>query len=189
MTRTLVVAVLALVAMICFFPKSSRADQITVTVDDQQYDITTLTGSFADNMAELESEPWWGNATLAQAFANAVADDIGTPNDNGTSGPLFAYDDDAIDAFIWFQGSSSSTSITKSGLIVSWGACADVKGGCANVCSTTGANAGKTGIPPCSTGGNVPEPASLGILLAGLLAYFWALRGKNFRRNAPSTDS
>lgn len=192
MTKPLVVAVLTLVALICSFPSSSWADQITVTVDEQQYDITTLTSTFTANMAELESEPWWGNATLAQAIANAVADDIGTPNVDGTSGPLFAYDLDALDAFIWFHGSSSSTSIPTSGLDIlsfSWGACADVKGGCANVCSTTGANAGRTGIPPCGTGGNVPEPGSLGILLVGLLAYFWALHGKRPRRNGPATEA
>jgi hypothetical protein len=168
-TKTVVVAVLTLAAMICFFPGSSRADNITVTVDGAQYDITTVTATFDEDMALLESQPWWGNATLAEDIANAVADDIGTPNDDGTSGPLFAYDDDAIDAFIWFEGSSSSTSVSES-LSASWGLC--------------------IGSRVCDTGGNVPEPTPLSMLLVGLIPWFWALRknGKS-RRNAPATEA
>lgn len=187
MTKTLVVAVLTLAATICFFPGSSRADDITVTVGGEQYDITTVTGTFDDNMALLESMPWWGDATLAQEIANAVMDDIGTPNNDGTSGPLFAYDDDAIDAFIWFQGTSSSTSVSESASFT-YGLC-NLKGvACGDVCPKGGVFQ-KVDFG-CGTGGNAPEPASLSMLLAGLLAWFWALRrnGKS-RRNAPATEA
>lgn len=188
MTKSLVVAVLALAAIICVFPATSKADDITVTVGEQQYDITTGMGTFTDNMAELESQPWWGNATLAEAFANAVADDIGTPNDNGADGPLFVYDDDAVDGFLWFQGSSSSTSISPTATV--WfGLCDDIKGGCAKVCSSISLKVTEAGIPPCATSGNVSEPASLSLLLAGLLAYFWALRKRTPRRNGPPTEA
>lgn len=189
MTKTLIVSVLTLAAMICFFPGSSKADDITVTVDEQQYDITTVTGTFDGNMALLESMPWWGDATLAQEIANAVMDDIGTPNDDGTSGPLFAYDDDAIDAFIWFRGSSSSTSVSES-VSFTYGVC-DIKGvACGDVCPNGGIFEKKTvGSTTCGTK-NASEPASLSMLFAGLLAWFWALRrnGKS-RRNAPPTEA
>jgi hypothetical protein len=48
-----------------------------------------------------------------------VADDIGTPNEfNGEEGggPLFAWNLDAIDTFIWFQGTVCLMSIPTSGI-------------------------------------------------------------------------
>ena len=98
--RTLIIGVLSLVAMICFFPGSSRADSITVTVGGTEYNISSVTGTFTDNMTQIESTPWWGDQSLAQALATAVADDIGTPNNEGDGGPLFAYSLDAVNAYI-----------------------------------------------------------------------------------------
>lgn len=115
--RTLIIGVLSLVATICFFAGTSRADNITVTVNGTEYFVSTITGSFTDNMTQLESTPWWNNQTLAQEIAGAVMDDIGTPNEfNGEEGggPLFAWNDDAIDAFIWFQGTVYPTSPSES---------------------------------------------------------------------------
>jgi uncharacterized protein YabE (DUF348 family) len=74
----LVIGVLSLVAMSCFFPGSSRADNITVTVGGTEYNVSTVTDTFTDNMTQIESTPWWGHQALAQALATAVADDIGS---------------------------------------------------------------------------------------------------------------
>jgi hypothetical protein len=165
-TRTLIIGVLTLVAMVCFFPGTSRADSITVTVGETEYDVTTVTGTFGDNMSLLESTPWWGNSTLAQALATAVADDIGTPNEfnYGAAGPLFAYDDDAIDAFVWFQGNTSSVAVSES-VSLSWGV-----------------------VTPFSTG-NVPEAGSFGMLFAGLFGVGLLAGMKRSRRNVLALDS
>jgi len=166
-TRTLIIGVLTLVAMVCFFPGTSRADGVglSVTVGETEYDITTVTGTFTGDMTQLESTPWWGNATLAQEIAAAVADDIGTPNEfnYGAGGPLFAYDDDAIDAFIWFQGNTSSQAV--SGIWSwSWGV-----------------------VTPVSTG-NAPEPGSFGMLFAGLFGVCLLAGMKRSRRNALDSE-
>ena len=74
-----------------------------------------------------DSASCWHNQSLAQEMADAVADDIGTPNEfNGEEGrgPLFAWNLDAIDTFIWFQGTVYSMSIPTSGIDIlsfSWG--------------------------------------------------------------------
>jgi hypothetical protein len=114
MRKSLLIIFAVLVVMLCFFPSTSKADSITVTVDGTQYDITTVTGTFTDNMTQLESTPWWGDATLAQAIATAVADDIGTPNDGGIGGPLFAYSLDAVNAYLFIQGNVNMTSVQES---------------------------------------------------------------------------
>jgi hypothetical protein len=98
-----------------------------------------------------------------------VADDIGTPNnDIGSSdidqGPLFAYADDAIDAFIWFEGNTSSVAVSES-VSLSWGV-----------------------VTPFSTG-NAPEPGSFGMLFAGLFGVGLLAGMKRSRRNALALDS
>lgn len=160
--RTLIIG-LTFVAMICFFAGTSSADGITVTVNGTQYDITTVTGTFTDNMAQLESTPWWDNESLAQEIAAAVMDDIGTPNDNGeiAGGPLFAWNDDAIDAFIWFQGIVYPTSPSES------------------VSLTYGVGSAV----------NAPEPGSLGMLLAGLFGVGLFAGLKRLGRNAVATET
>lgn len=159
-TRTLIIG-LTLVAMICFFAGTSRADNITVTVDGTEYFVTTITGTFTDNMAELESAPWWNNQTLAQEIATAVMDDIGTPNEfNGQEGggPVFAWDDDAVNGFEWFQGTVNPTSSSESASLTY--AC-----GCTVGSETTGACAGKSCEPTVA-----PEPSSLALFPLGFAA-------------------
>ena len=49
-----------------------EASAVTVSFDGTDYEITTITGTFEDNQATLESQPWWGNATLAEGLAGEL---------------------------------------------------------------------------------------------------------------------
>ena len=198
MTRSLIVGALTVVAMVCSFPGSSRADDgsITETIDGANYSVSILTGTFDDNMAALESTPWWGNPTLAQDMAAAVMDDLGTPNsDIGSSdvgqGPLFAYDDDAVDAFIWFQGTTSSVSPSES-VSLDWGigTCISSTATCAAV-ETATCPVGKADTGACAGRGvgNTPEPGSLGMLFAGLFAFGLLAGTKHLRRTGLATEA
>jgi hypothetical protein len=71
---------------------AAQAAPIDVTFDGTDYTIGTLTGVYNDTPTAslLQSQPWWGNATLAQGLAAALGDQFGAPN-FGIWGPLFAY--------------------------------------------------------------------------------------------------
>jgi hypothetical protein len=88
----------AALAAISLSPGSAQA--YVVTVDDIQYDVTTFTGSYNDNISKFETAanggvmPWYsGNLddTLAFKFASAVASSTGSTNGDGALGPLFSY--------------------------------------------------------------------------------------------------
>jgi len=70
---------------------AGQARALVENVNGQDWDVTTFTGSYNDNTAKFQTElaggmmPWWGNAPLASAFANAVG---GPPLDYG---PVFGY--------------------------------------------------------------------------------------------------
>lgn len=44
----------------------------SVTVNGTDYNVTTISGTFADNQALLENQVWFGDAGLAEEFARAV---------------------------------------------------------------------------------------------------------------------
>lgn len=54
-----------------------------VTVGGVQYDVTTFTGTYDDNISKFETAanngvvPWFGNQTMAAQFANAVEYNLG----------------------------------------------------------------------------------------------------------------
>jgi len=94
----------AALAAISLSPGSAQA--YVVTVGGVQYDVTTFTGSYDANTSKFATAanggamPWWGGSySVANAFANAVGTNFGTPNigssagsANGNAvGPLFAY--------------------------------------------------------------------------------------------------
>lgn len=62
----------------------------TFTIDGDDFDVTTITGTFADNQTLLESQVWWGIPSLAFEFASVVGADLGIPNFT-YYGPLFAF--------------------------------------------------------------------------------------------------
>ena len=87
MKRTL--GLLALGVLIWLFPSIAKADAM-VTVDGTSYDITLIAGTYNDNSATLDSNPWFGNEALADTFAQALGALDGTPQE-GIFGPYFVY--------------------------------------------------------------------------------------------------
>ncbi len=83
----------AALAAISLSPGSAQA--YVVTVGGVQYDVTSFTGTYNDNTSKFATAanggvmPWWGNSSLANQFANAVGNGLGTLN--GEEGPLFGY--------------------------------------------------------------------------------------------------
>jgi hypothetical protein len=85
----------AALAAISLSPGSAQA--YVVTVGGTQYDVTTFTGTYNDNISKFATAansgvmPWWGNSNTAGVFANAVALGLGQPNLGNRFGPAFAY--------------------------------------------------------------------------------------------------
>lgn len=50
---------------------STQAHAVSVTVDDNTYEVGVVTGSFNSNPA-LQTQPWWTDKDLALKFANAL---------------------------------------------------------------------------------------------------------------------
>jgi hypothetical protein len=102
----------------------SQAQALVVTVNGQNWDVTTFTGmykdfpavfdyttftgTYSDNTAKFETAanggvmPWWGSSTDTAAFATAVAGGMGHPNSLGSSavGPFFAFRVESYDS-LW----------------------------------------------------------------------------------------
>jgi hypothetical protein len=77
---------------------TNNVHAVTLVVNGTAYDVTTFTGSFDANLSKFETAanggvmPWWGNASLASAFALAAlakSADLGFPNPI-SRGPYFA---------------------------------------------------------------------------------------------------
>ncbi len=93
----------AALAAISLSPGSAQA--YVVTVGGVQYDVTTFTGSYDNNTSKFRTPanggvmPWFGNATLATQFANAVGYNLGRlPSPENYRGPNFAVSN-AIDSY------------------------------------------------------------------------------------------
>jgi len=75
---------------------SVNAHAVTISLDGNDYVVTTIDTSFNDNAALLMSQPWWGlgdSGNLAASATVQVLLQLGTPNtspENG--GPLFAWE-------------------------------------------------------------------------------------------------
>lgn len=82
---------MAVAASVVIAPSAEAA---IFTVGGQQYDVTTIEGTYNDNAALLNSQVWWGDSALALQFAEAVEDALGTTNPPGSGtgeGPYFAF--------------------------------------------------------------------------------------------------
>jgi hypothetical protein len=72
---------------------AAAANAATFTVNGTDYDVTTVSGNFISDFslrAQLQSQVWWGNQSLAQQFARTVGSSLGFVNDD-FFGPFFAY--------------------------------------------------------------------------------------------------
>ena len=78
--KLLAVAVLAL---------STSVNAAMVNVGGNEYEVSIVTGSFSALSADLTTQVWWGNATLASEFAAALPGGLGT--NFFIYGPAFAY--------------------------------------------------------------------------------------------------
>jgi hypothetical protein len=84
----------AALAAISLSPGSAQA--YVVTVGGVQYDVSTFTGSYNDNIGKFRTPanggvmPWWSNESLANAFSTALAGSLGFPNP-ASRAPLFAW--------------------------------------------------------------------------------------------------
>lgn len=71
------------------------APTYTATVNGTGYDFTYFTGSYSDNIALLQSQPWWGSSARALTFAGTVGDNLGFPIFS-SFGPAFAYNTQVV---------------------------------------------------------------------------------------------
>jgi len=85
---------LAAILSMALIPAPARA--VTVTVGGIDYTLSTLGGSFNDNAATLQTQPWWGSYDVALEFATKYDALVSTPIDSATLN-LFSYDYDGSD--------------------------------------------------------------------------------------------
>ena len=70
---------------------AGQAQALVVTVDNQQWDVTTFEGTYNNNIPLLQSQEWWDIQATAEKFASAVGNGLNFPNLFGTVGPYFAF--------------------------------------------------------------------------------------------------
>lgn len=70
---------------------ASTAATVRVDVGGQSWDVTTLEGYFSDYQGTLERQTWWGQESLAEAFAAAIGPDLGLFLGYAQRGPYFAW--------------------------------------------------------------------------------------------------
>jgi hypothetical protein len=114
---------------------AGQAQAFVVTVDlgqgagPQQWDVTTVMGTYTNLAAQLRTMPWWLKTNLAGEFANKVGAAFGSPNSfpsgtnppsftNQNRGPYFAFYDDYdgplspltySDSYWWSNGGNVSS--------------------------------------------------------------------------------
>jgi len=80
---------------------AGQAQAVVVSVNGQNWNVTTFTGTFNANTSKFATPanggvmPWWtgvnGQFSSANSFANAVALSLGLPNFGDIGGPLFPF--------------------------------------------------------------------------------------------------
>ena len=85
---------------------AGQAQALVVTVDNQQWDVTTFEGTYNKNDTLLQDQEWWGNQDTAEKFASAVGNGLNFPNLSlGTVvgvGPYFAFNESQVN-LIFFR--------------------------------------------------------------------------------------
>jgi hypothetical protein len=69
---------------------AAKAQEV-IEYDGQEYQISVYFGSFAANQATLESQPWWGNQSAADALAQYVSNLPQFTADVSDEGLYFAF--------------------------------------------------------------------------------------------------
>ena len=95
LTKSAILAAMAVGAL-----AAGQAQAFVVTVDGQDWDVTTFTGTYNANTPKFATAanggvmPWWNNTqfggVLAEEFATAVGTSLGAPNSGGF-GPFFGW--------------------------------------------------------------------------------------------------
>ena len=68
---------------------AGQAQALVVTVNGQNWNVTTFTGSYNSLTSKFQTPinggvmPWWGNVTVANSFATAINTSLGMGNGNG----------------------------------------------------------------------------------------------------------
>lgn len=113
-TRSLVLAA-------CLSLLSATASTATTfTVGGDDFDVTTITGTFADNRELLEGQVWFGSTDLAALFVSAVGFDLGLFSNPAflptATGPLFATSFGGTFDTVRFSFTETGQDVTITGL-------------------------------------------------------------------------
>ncbi|MBT9096410.1 PEP-CTERM sorting domain-containing protein [Methylovulum psychrotolerans] len=126
-----------------------------ITVNSVQYDVVTVTDSYSNIFAQIQSTPWWGTGAVNTiAFVNALGSTFGFPNLGGGGThrtPYFAYQ---------LQSIFPDTLFITQGLGL---------GGVVQAPSSIVTYAVLNSSP-------IPEPATLGLVALGLISAVGARR-------------
>lgn len=175
-------AVGAVVAGLMF--TNSQAQALVVTVNSQDWEVTTFYGSYNDNVSKFETAanggvmPWWGSSADADAFATAVGSGLGFPNQPAfiiPLGPLFAYDAPA-----YYLG--GFTVVSSAVVERPWGLVTDVVG---PLLASWPMHWAQATLVPAGGSANVPGP----LPALGLAAAFGFSRQLRKRIKASSNSS
>ncbi len=136
---------------------ANSANAVLISASIGTFEVTTIEGKFED-FSQLTSQVWWGDADLASEFASLVGTSLGgNISGNSALGPFFAFR-------TFFNLSNPEQELWEGR---AWcPGCAPV-----GVGSVVGI-AGETDINPFIWAVVVPEPGTLGLLGAGLLALY-----------------
>jgi hypothetical protein len=108
------------VCLACLISPAQAIPVVTVQVNGTSYEVTYFQGSYNGSAASFETPtnnglmPWWGNASLATQFSDALGSQLDKPNGNGIAGPFFAYqtydtgEGIVVEAFAYFASTESA---------------------------------------------------------------------------------
>ena len=89
--------------LLAAFLIGAPATATQITLGGQDFEISTITGSFDVNSTLLMSQPWWGDSAAASSAADQVGNALGFPNIFSSVGPYFAYAESS-GSFDWYGG-------------------------------------------------------------------------------------